>query len=308
MAVPPARILLTGATGFIGAHLHRHLLDLGYSVRALVRDGARAVSRLDHRCEIHEGALSDRAALSAALEGIAAVVYGAGSVRGRGYVDFAPANVTGVETLLRVMSGMDVPVVLMSSLAASRPELSAYARSKRDGETVLARLPSGRFSILRPPAVYGPGDTELRPLLDLVRRGVALRPGPRGQRLALLHVHDLCRAVAACLAQGDACRGGTFAIDDGRAGGYQWRDIAAAVADRRVLEVGVPGWLLGSVASINAGCASLLGYQPMLTPGKVRELQQPGWLCDNRAFTHASGWRPEIDLASGAAALFRQPA
>ena len=281
---------------------------MGYRVRVLVRDRARAEARLDRRCEVHVGELDDRRALAVALQDVAAVIYAAGSVRGRGYVDFAAANVTGVETLVDVLDGSDVPVVLLSSLAASRPELSAYARSKADGEAAVARLSSGRYSILRPPAVYGPGDTELRPLLDLVRRGLALRPGPPGQRLALLHVHDLARAVAACLAHADPCRRGTYAIDDGTPGGYRWRDIAAAVADRRVLEIGVPGWLLAAAGRVNAGCAALLGYAPMLTPGKVRELQQPGWLCDNRAFTHATGWRPGLDLASGAAALFRTPA
>jgi hypothetical protein len=68
--------------------------------------------------------------------------------------------------------------------------------------------------------------------------------------------------------------------------------------------VGLPGPLLHAVATLNAGGARWLGYRPMLTPGKVRELQQPGWLCDNRAFTHATGWLPEVDLERGAATLF----
>jgi nucleoside-diphosphate-sugar epimerase len=145
----------------------------------------------------------------------------------------------------------------------------------------------------------------MRPLLDLARRGVAVRPGPHGQRLALLHVADLVRAVDACLTHGTECRQQAFAIDDGHPDGYDFEEIGDAVAGRPVREFGVPGWALGAVAATNVIAARLFGYAPMLTPGKVREVRQPRWVCDNSAFTRATGWRPEIDLAHGARALFR---
>lgn len=301
------RVLLTGATGFIGRRLQTHLLQRGVAVRALVRPASAATARLDPGCEVRLGELTDPHAVRAALGGVDVVVYCAGSVRGAGAADFEAANVAGVQTLVSVLeAGPAAPrVVLLSSLAASRPELSHYARSKHRGEEVLRSASDLDWTILRPPAVYGPGDREMRPLLDLVRRGLALRPGPAGQRLALLHVDDLVRAVAACIHHPDGCRHRTFAIDDGRSGGYDWRDIAAAVAGRPVPEVGVPGWLLKALAAINLTAARVAGYAPMLTPGKVRELQQVSWLCDNRAFIHATGWQPEIDLKRGAAALFR---
>ncbi len=219
--------------------------------------------------------------------------------------DFERANVGGVAAPADALSlHPDVSLVLLSSLAASRPALSHYAASKRAGERVLERLGESRWTILRPPAVYGPGDVEMRPLFDLVRRGLALRPGPPDQRLALLHVDDLVRAVAAALAHPGACGGRTFAIDDGRPEGYTWRDIAVAVAGRPVRELSVPRGLLRAAGGLNAVLAGVFGYAPMLSPGKVRELQEPRWLCDNRAFTDATGWQPQVDLHSGARALY----
>jgi 2-alkyl-3-oxoalkanoate reductase len=320
-----APILLSGATGFIGRHLVTHLLDAGYRVRALVRPASAHRANLDRRCEIHTGELSDAAALARALSGVGGVVYGAGSVRGRRLADFLPANEAGIAAMLEALERIErvhpaatggarggLPpsvgprVVLLSSLAASRPELSDYARSKRRGEEVLERARGRDWTILRPPAVYGPGDKEMRPLFDLVRRGIALRPGPAGQRLALLHVSDLVRAVAACLeTPGRACWQRCFSLHDGKADGYGWAEIAAAVTSRRVREVGVPPALLRTVASANRLAATVFGYAPMLTPGKVRELQQPRWLCDNHAFTEATGWQPQIDLERGAADLFQ---
>lgn len=302
----PPRVLLTGATGFIGQHLQRHLLERGRRVRVLVRPRSAARARVDGRCERAVAELTDVAALTQAMADVGAVVYAAGSVRGRDYSAFRTANVDGIEALVSALAGCPTPrphVLLISSLAASRPELSDYARSKRDGEEVLRRAQHLDWTILRPPAVYGPGDRELAGLFALIRRGLALRPGPPGQRLALLHVHDLARAVTAVLEHPDACRHGCYEIDDGKPGGYDWQEIGQAVAGRPVREVGVPGWLLRGVGEVNRRCARVLQYAPMLTPGKVRELQQSRWLCDNSAFSDATGWHPQVTLEQGAAAL-----
>jgi 2-alkyl-3-oxoalkanoate reductase len=275
-------------------------------VRVFLRPASVASARLDGRCEIQVGELTDVDALTRALTDVQAVVYAAGAVRGRSYRDFAPANVLGVEALLAALGRTgtgESHVVLMSSLAAGRPELSDSARSKRAGEDALRGAGLPNWSILRPPAVYGPGDVEMSPVLKLARSGVAVCPGPVDQRLALIHVFDLVRAVAACLDHAGSCRQQCFAVDDGKPGGYDWHEIGQAMAGRPVRQVTLPRWLIEPVARGNLLAASIFGYAPMLTPGKVRELQQSRWLCDNRAFTLATGWRPEIDLATGARTL-----
>jgi 2-alkyl-3-oxoalkanoate reductase len=302
----PPRLLLTGATGFIGQHLHRRLLDRGHPVRVLLRPSSVARAGIDGRCEVAIGELTNAAAVAEALEGVDAVVYAAGTVRGQRYEDFTTANVAGLETLVAALTRRNGPlplVVLISSLAAERPELSDYARSKRAGEEVLRGATHLRWSILRPPAVYGPGDVEMRPLLKLAAAGLALCPGPPDQRLSLLHVADLVRAVEALLDHPDACRHRCFGLDDGKPGGYDWGEIGLSVAGRKIRQLNVPPRLLGALARSNLLAARVLGYAPMLTPGKVRELQQPSWLCDNRALALATGWQPEIDLARGARML-----
>ena len=68
--------------------------------------------------------------------------------------------------------------------------------------------------------------------------------------------------------------------------------------------VKLPRTLLDIAAGANLLFSSLLGYSPMLTPGKVRELVQPDWLCDNREFTDVTGWKPRFNLQQGAKHLF----
>ena len=307
-SVETLTVLLPGATGFIGQHLQQHLLNAGYRVRALVRAGRSGHPPVDPRCEIVVASLTDRLAISRAASGVDAVVYCAGSVRGSRYEDFVPANVDGVQCLTEALCHREPhpPLLLISSLAASRPELSHYARSKRAGERVLEGRLDLCWSILRPPAVYGPGDVEMRPLLNLVRRGIAVRPGPVGQRLSLIHVSDLADAVLAWLSDPASCRHRTFCIDDGHPAGYDWSEIGMAVAGRRVRQVPVPGGLLRAAGALSGLLSRLLGRAPMLTAGKARELQQDRWLCDNSLFSALTGWRPRLGLEAGARTIFAE--
>lgn len=294
-------VLLTGATGFIGRRIQHLLLQSGIPVRIALRPGSPHRHHADPRCEVIECGLGDTEALTRAATGAGAVVYCAGTVRGRSLEDFLPANVAGVQNMLRALAPQRpaVPFLLISSLAASRPELSHYCRSKYLGEQAVRDQTHTPWTILRPPAVYGPGDTEMAPLLQLARRGVLIRPGPKRQRLSLLYADDLAGAVLAWLGRWQDALGLTCGIDDGRPGGYDWPAIARAAGHESYFSVPVPFPLLAGIARINQWISGLAGYAPMLSPGKARELTQADWLCDNTAFARATGWQPHTDLTGG---------
>ena len=267
-------------------------------------------SRIPSGCEQIPVGLTDVDKLSTIVADCNAVIYCAGSVRGRKPTDFATANIMGVKAMLDALeqvhhsSGTAPPMLLLSSLAASRPAVSDYARSKHEGEQLLQGRPLLPWTILRPPAVYGPGDREMLPVLKMIRRGLLAHAGPRDQRLSFLHVEDLAGAIVSWLSVAQQCSHKTYAIDDGTPGGYSWQAIGAAVSDGKFRTLAVPRWLLDITARTNLLFASFLGYQPMLTPGKARELVQPDWLCDNSEFTDTTGWQPRLDLKQGAQQLF----
>lgn len=305
----PHPVLMTGASGFIGQRLQSVLLENGRGVCAIIRPFSPNFSQISPACEVVTAELSDREKLAAACANAEAVIYCAGTVRGRDPGDFKAANVDGVAHLVDNLnhSGSQAPFLLISSLAASRPEISDYANSKYLGEKALETNASFPWTIFRPPAVYGPGDREMLPILKMARRGLVTRPGPPGQRLSLLHVDDLSRAVLAWLESWQECQGQTFTLDDGRANGYDWQAIAEAATKGRYLSLGIPRSLLAVAANINLGLSAVFSYAPMLTPGKVRELTQPAWLCDNSELNRATGWEPSIDLESGIRQLFSGP-
>ena len=274
-------------------------------VRAMIRPDKKVDDRLPRACEQIPVGLRDVDKLTDIVAGCSAVIYCAGSVRGRNAEDFSTANITGVKAMLQALERSDsaIPFLLLSSLAASRPELSDYAYSKHAGEQLLKGTDL-TWTILRPPAVYGPGDREMLPVLKMVRRGLLAHAGPSDQRLSLLHVDDLVNAIVAWISAPQKCKDQTYAIDDGTPGGYNWMAIGEAVSDKRFSMFKVPHVLLNSAAYMNLLLSRLLGYAPMLSPGKVRELVQSEWLGNNTAFTEATGWRPKVDLKMGARQLF----
>lgn len=272
----------------------------------MVRPQKGTDTRLSGGCEQFPASLTDVNKLADIVAQSSAVVYCAGSVRGRNAADFSEANIDGVSAMLEALERVEKkpPLLLLSSLAASRPQLSDYAFSKHQGEQLLVGKPSLAWTIIRPPAVYGPGDREMLPLLKMARRGLVFHAGPREQRLSLLHVADLARAVTAWLRDPEKHLHKTYAIDDGTTNGYCWDDIAAAVCEGTPRILKIPRLLLESAAGANLLFSGLLGYAPMLTPGKVCELVQPEWVCANDEFTAASGWQPQLDLQQGAEQLF----
>jgi nucleoside-diphosphate-sugar epimerase len=297
-------LAVTGATGFIGGAIARRFAASGWRVKALVRVPLRAAGLNSLGVETVAGDLSQPDRLAALVREATAVVHCAGAVRGITDADFRAANVDGVLHLSRAVARAvpDVPLVLLSSLAARAPHLSPYAASKRAGEEALASAHAGlRWVALRPPAVYGPGDREMRPVLQTMMRGLAPAPGVAGARFSLLFVDDLVTAVERVLAL-DTCPSGPFELHDGRAGGYSWPEAASIVArlrGRPVRLLRVPATVLAGLARLNAVRARFFGPAPMLTPGKVRELTHPDWVCDNAPFTRATGWEPRVDFAEG---------
>jgi nucleoside-diphosphate-sugar epimerase len=310
----PSLIALTGATGFIGGALLSCLAGAGWRVRALYRSRRGRIPRASPGTEWVQGELDDGRALDRLLAGTGALIHCAGAVRGATQADFDRINADAVARLAEAAASRSPPprFLLMSSLAARMPQLSHYAASKWRGECALKAAPGHlRWTILRPPAVYGPGDRELAPLFRCIARGLAPVPAHAAGRFSLIHVDDLASAVLRWL-EADAGYGRTFEIDDARAGGYDWPTVLAIAGPalgrkRPVLQVSIPVPVLRLLAQVNLASARLFGYSPMLTPGKVREITHPDWLCDSHDFAAATGWRPLIGLESGLARTYGPP-
>jgi len=193
-------------------------------------------------------------------------------------------------------------LVHVSSLAAREPRLSPYCDSKHRAELMVQALAGDRiWTILRPPAVYGPGDREIRPLFQAARLGLVPYPAAPGAVLSMIHVADLAEAIAACLTRSGPSQA-MFEIDDGVPGGYRWPDILSALGEavgRKAAGLRVPRAGLSLVARANR-LASKIDHRPrILQPHKVAEIYWPDWVTRGDRLQEVSDWQPAFDIWRG---------
>lgn len=294
------RIAITGATGFVGAHLVHALHTQGHHLQLLIRPGKRSPLLADERIEEVFGTLEQHESLHKLVSGCDAVVHCAASVRGANWQHFYQPNVLGTQNLLAALQASDARrFLLISSLAAREPQLSWYAESKHLAEQSALRIAGERCAILRPPAIYGPGDREMLPLLKMLCRGWAVRITPPTQRLSLIHVSDLTDCICALLASSAV---GTFELNDGEPDDYDWAKLCAIAKNfsgNTVRTLPLPPDMLKALAWSSLRLARWRGSKPILTPGKARELLWPDWRADGRMLSKATDWRPTIRLPEG---------
>jgi len=288
--VAALRIAVTGGTGFVGARLITALQQRGHEVRALTR---RPQEDSDALTWIG-GSLEDPKALDRLAEGADALIHVAGVINAD-EAGFEAGNVRGTAAVLEAAKAQGVRrFVHVSSLAAREPQLSRYGASKALSEA-LVRESALDFAIVRPPAVYGPGDLETLELFRMAKRGLILLP-PAG-RLSLIHVDDLARLLIALLDAKEPLQ--LVEPDDGKPGGWTHRELASALGDavgRKGIALSMPRAALRLGALLD-GLIRRGGAK--LTPDRAAYFCHPDWVADPALAPPSSLWKPAIETREG---------
>lgn len=291
---------MTGATGFVGGATLRQAVAAGWHVRALTR---RPQPEREGVTWIR-GALDDKASLAEMAAGSNAVLHIAGVVNVPSRAAFEAGNVTATANVVETARGAGITrFVHVSSLAAREPGLSVYGWSKEGAEKVVEA--SGLdWTIVRPPAVFGPGDTEMLDLFRMARRGVMLLP-PRG-RMSAIYVEELARLLLALADDRSISVGQTYEPDDGRPTGWSHAGFASAIgraAGRgRVATLAIPAMLLKAGGRLDP---LLRRSHAKLTPDRARYIAHPDWVASEGAHPPAALWRPETDTDDALAETVR---
>lgn len=288
------KLAVTGGTGFIGGHLIDVALSAGHEVAALTRREQPPRERV----EWIPGDLADRSALERLVGDADAIIHAAGVISATNAAAFETGNVAGTLAMLAAATAGGVRrFVHVSSLAAREPKLSLYGRSKAQSEELV--YSSGLdWAIVRPPAVYGPGDKETLELFRMARLGVMLMP-PKG-RVSVIHVDDLARLLLA-LAEPQAPSGVLIEPDDGKPGGWTHREFAkalgAAVGTNPAI-VSSPGILLRLAARADQ---LFRREKAKLTVDRAAYFSHRNWVVEPKRAAPPELWRPQIRTEQGLA-------
>ena len=314
------RILLTGASGFLGSHIAELLDQQGADVRALVRPTSdkRLLEGLE-RVTLVFGAVGDKSSLLAATEGVDGIIHAAGLVKARAPADFHRTNAQGTANLLDAarQNAPDIErFVLVSSLAVMGPSedgrplpagaspnpVTHYGRSKLAAEQAAgAAAHALPITIIRPPMIYGPRDREIFPFFKSVHLGVLPLTASPSSALSAIYAAD-CAAACIKALEADVPSGSTYYVEDGRTETLSEliAHIENALGRRAWLRVPVPRFLMYGAALGSEVYGRVMGRAVMLTRDKLNELLAPHWVCDSGEAQAALGWKPRVSFEEGA--------
>jgi uncharacterized protein YbjT (DUF2867 family) len=284
-------LAVTGGTGFVGQHLLSLALEQGHDVRALTRGWKPP----EQEIVWVDGALDRPDSLLKLCSGADAVIHVAGMISGSREA-FEAVNVGGTANMIDAARKAGVRrFIHISSLAAREPQLSAYGWSKMKSERLVSA--SGLdWTIIRPPAVYGPGDRETLELFRMARRGVMGLP-PKG-RFSVVHAEDLCRLILAVLEDEDS-RSELYEPDDGRTEGWEHREFAQALGEvygKKPMAVGFSRPVMRIASAFDR---LLHGKKAKLTADRVGLYCHPDWVSSAEHRPPARLWSPQVPTPAG---------
>lgn len=317
------KILVTGATGFVGSHLCEKLTELGHEVFALARN-PKKFEEFNVPGKMVQGALhedKDHEWIATLPDDLDAVIHTAGIVHSFDWSDFYSVNTRATEKLindLKVKYPKDLKFVLISSQAASGPAdvdnkkkehhdpkpVSHYGKSKRYAEISLNHLAplSWDKSIIRPPMVIGPRDPAILEVFRMVKNGLVLVAGMNGMknRYSFICVHDLVDVIiAATHHKSPENHAEVFFSAHPQTVSYSEivNTIKEALGKKFVLNLSLPIFMVNLLAHFLDALRRIVPLSLPLTPDKIGEIRQPAWVCCSEKSCEKLNMKYQWDLS-----------
>lgn len=323
---PTAKILITGASGFIGSFLVEEAVKRGFDTYAAIRATSSQAYLQDPRIHLveldmaHPERLEQQLLAQAEQNGGAFdyVVHCAGVTKCNNPSDFEKVNCqqtrTLVDTLIR-LGQMPRQFLFVSTLSIFGPiheeefipikeqdtpcPNTAYGISKLHAEQYLQSLPQLPYVIFRPTGVYGPREKDYFLMAQSIKQHVDFAAGFRRQDLTFVYVKDVVQAIFLAIDKGVTRR--AYFLADGRV--YTSRTFSdllrRELGNPFVIRFTSPLWLLKLICDVSEWIASLRGTTSTLNPDKYRIMKQRNWQCDISPAVNELGYRPEYELERG---------
>jgi dihydroflavonol-4-reductase len=312
------KALVTGANGFVGSHLAEGLLDRGYPVRCLVRktSNLRWLSGLE--VEYVYGDIAERTSVKDAVKGVHLLFHCAGLTKARKKEEYFKANAEGTRNIVEACLEANPQLqrfIYVSSQASVGPgdderpldetapcrPVTHYGESKLEGERIASKFASQLpITIIRPPAVYGPRDSDMLGFFKVAGHGFRISIGGGQSFVSLVYVKDLVDGIILA-AQVPKSAGQTYFIADDKV--YSWKEafnIIGKVLNKKTILLRIPKGLVFFLAFVSESFSKLLGKTAVLNTEKAKEITQRYWGLNVSKAKADLGFSPRYDLEKGA--------
>jgi len=323
------KILITGASGFIGSFIVEEALRRGFETWAAVRGSSSRQFLTDERIHFIELNLSSEEQLCEQLKDhqFDYVVHAAGVTKCLNKADFHRINTEGTQNLVRAIIALKMPLrrfVYISSLSImgaireqqpyteilesdeARPN-TAYGRSKLEAEQWLSNLPSHTggvggglpYVILRPTGVYGPRERDYFMMAKSIQSHTDFAVGYKQQDITFVYVTDVVQAVFLAMEKGQTGR--KYFLSDGEV--YQSATfsnlIRKELGNPWWIRITAPIWVLRVVTFVGEYVGRLTGKVTALNNDKYNIMRQRNWRCDIEPARQELGYEPQVKLEEG---------
>lgn len=313
------KVLITGATGFIGSHIADELLKRGYEIRCTIRKTSNLQWLKDKPIELVETSFNNLEQIKMAVDGVDYIIHNAGAIAAKNEEEFMNSNFIATKNLLDIAIEI-VPnlkkFIFISSQTASGPAksldkpvteddgfnpLSPYARSKRAAEEfVLSKKEIYPIVILRPSAVYGPRDPAILEIFQMVNKGLATLIGFKPHYVNLIHSTDLVKGIADAM-ESDKTNGKIYFLASEEA--YSWDQIMSILKKHLnksfLIKLKIPHFLVLTIGAISGFLGKFSKKPPIFYYEKAVEFIQEYWICSVEKAKQDFNFRTNIPLEEG---------
>ncbi len=309
------RILITGATGFIGTHLSHALVNAGHELIALVRNEQKAQALPQENVHILKGDLSLFQDPNLVLPPCDLVIHLAGIIVAPRVSDYARYNLEAVGDMiacLRRQKWRPRRILFSSSLAASGPSQpgrphcegnsdqpgDAYGQSKLDAERYLEREAPCPVTSFRPGAVYGPGDPAFLTIFKMAARGIGFRVAGLNPGFSYVYVQDLVDAILKLAEDESGVHRTYFTTHPDNATIDQMWDELRRAMERKIFVFKIPKSIFFLIMLGSTATSKVLPFKNQLDIKQYQQLTAPDFTCTPVAIQRDFNWQPQYDLAS----------
>ena len=311
------KVFLTGATGFIGSFLAEALINKGYQVKCLVRSSSNLRWISDLNVECHFGNLNNPESLGKGLFDADHVYHLAAVNKALKDGNYIEGNVRGTKNLIEAILATNNKIkrlVHVSSMAAIGPSptiepidenyapkpINIYGRTKLEAEEYVRKfvdkIPT---TILRPPAVYGPRDTDILQFFKTIKHGIIPKTGGREKYLSLIYVKDLVQGIIMA-GESRKARGQIYHLSAERP--ISWEKLARhilKVLNKKGFRINVPMALLKRATFISELAGKLTGSNPALNWERFEQMKPDFWVCSSHKALKEFGFKTSTSIEDG---------